>query len=340
MIEPVTLLFEDGVEVGVDVEDGQTVLDAALDQGLNLVHQCRSGSCASCICTIIEGEAESVPGRAAALLKSEAAAGMRLSCSLMARGGLVLRFPYPYDLTQGPAPIVTGARVEGAERLSSAVWLVSLDAEEALGLQAGQYVRLRVPGTMAWRSYSVASQPSDEPRIDLLVKERAGGTMSAYLLDQAKRGDETEVEGPFGGFVLREHGGPFLFIAGGTGLAPVVPLLDDIRERMTRKPPVTVCFACSYEEELFYLDELELREHWMPNLTVLAGVSRPNEAWRGPVGNPLQLVDEASVTPDTLVYVCGAPGLVDGAQERLAALGVDPANIVSEQYLAEQAEVP
>jgi len=327
------LHFEDGVQHEVDVAPGQTLLDAALAAGLNLAHQCRSGSCAACICTLMAGEADNVPGRASALLRSEIEAGMRLACSLLPQADVSVRFAYGSRLAEGEAALSCDAVMAGLRQLSSDVWEVSIQPEEHLGALPGQYLRLQVPGTQTWRSYSIASGPDSPDRLSLVVKIHPQGVMGRYLLERAREGDACRVEGPFGAFTLGNCKGPHVFIAGGTGLGPILPMIDQLRERPGRTPHTVVAFACSREESLFHLDELSLRQDWMARLDVRVGVSRPSPAWQGLAGNPLSLLEDAAFTPDCIVYVCGAPGLIEATRERCQSLGIPPDRIRAEQYL-------
>ena len=328
------LHFEDGVQRELDVAPGQTLLDAALAQGIRLAHQCRSGSCASCICTVVSGSASTISGRASALLASEFASGMRLACSLLPESDLAVRFEYGSTIAEGAPALQCEATVSGVKQLSADVWELSVDPAAALQALPGQYLRLRVPGTDTWRSYSISSGPESQERLSMVVKIHPQGVMGSYLPERAREGDGCSVEGPYGAFTLGNWKGPHVFIAGSTGLGPILPLIDQLRTRSGRTPDALLAFACSREESLFHLDEIALRQDWMARLRVRIGVSRPGPSWTGLTGNPLALLEDAAFTPDSIVYVCGAPGLVDATRERCTALGIPPERIRAEQYLA------
>lgn len=329
-----SLRFDDGKILSVPITAGDVVLDAALAGGVNLVHQCRSGSCATCICTIVSGDFETVTGRASALLKSEIAAGMRLSCSLIAMGDALIELPYPSSLVDGETPSVGGAEIRDCKQVSSTVWQLALLPRERLSFRPGQYLRVKVPGTEAWRSYSIASDPK-EREVRLVIKEREHGLMSKAL-PRLKAGDTLDMQGPFGAFLLGKVTGPQIFIAGGTGLGPMIPMIDELRLRPGRAQPTILSFACSHESELFLLEELELRQYWMQLLDLRVGVSRPSPEWTGLRGNPLALVSDDELRAAAAIYVCGAPGLVEATRERCAALGIEPGHIRAEQFTAEE----
>ena len=313
---------------------GDVVLDAALAAGINLAHQCRSGSCATCVGKVVSGETETVAGRAPALLSSEIAAGMRLCCSLIACGDVTVELPYASTFTLADQASSTAGEVLECLPLSASVWKLVLKPDPSFDFQPGQYLRLQVPGTDAWRSYSIASSRDATGRIELVIKKHPGGAMGEYLT-RARPGDAIDVEGPFGAFLLSQAKGPTVFIAGGTGLGPILPMLDQLRLRGGRAHPVTLAFSCSQAEDLFLLDELELREYWMPLLDLRVGVSRSTAEWEGLRGNPLALVDDESLLAAAAIHVCGSPGLVEATRQRCARLAIDPAKIRSEQFILE-----
>jgi len=334
----VILRFEDGVEKRITVNADEFVLDAALRQDIPLVHQCRSGSCSTCIAELIEGDVTMDRARAISLIPSEIEQGMRLLCSSRAGADSVVRLEYPSNLLDAPGPEFFMATVDDAEMVSDTVVRLALKAprEVDFSFQSGQYIRMKVPGTELWRSYSMASLPRDLPRMEFLVRLLPGGLMSEYLTKQCEPGDEIEVEGPLGAFILRESSAPHIFVAGGTGLAPIMSMLEAIRRRSGVKPPMMLSFGCASDAQFFYREEIELRESWMPSLRLKLCADRVEDAACGLAqGNPVQMLTAADVTdPETVGYLCGPPPMIDAARRRLIDLGVRPEHIYAEQFVA------
>jgi ferredoxin-NADP reductase/ferredoxin len=345
---PVTLRFEDGVEKRIVVAPGEFVLDAAIRQGVPLVYQCRSGICSTCVATLIEGAVEPASGRAIGLLTSEIAEGRRLLCVSHAHVASLIREHYPStliypdgsahdDATLGE-PAIFHARTAAVEWPAATVGKLAIELEDGAGFdfQSGQYVRIRVPGTDQWRSYSMASTQRELPRLEFLVRIIAGGAMSEYLRMRARVGDAFEIEGPRGAFVLRQHRGPQIFVAGGTGLAPVLSILDALRRRSGPRPPMLLSFGCSSEEDFFYRDEIELRQWWMPEVRVRLSGGRDASAASGLLrGNPVEALDaEHIVDAGTVAYLCGPPAMIEAARQRLVKLGVNPERIYAERFVA------
>jgi benzoate/toluate 1,2-dioxygenase reductase subunit len=334
----VHLRFRDGIERTIAAAPGEAVLAAAIRAGVPLVHQCESGSCGTCIARLTEGTTETLPGRALALLAGEIRDGFRLTCSIAAASDCAFQFDYPSALLDGARPMVLSAVVAALDWVAPSVAQLDLelDPDAEFAFESGQYVRVRVPGTDAWRSYSMATTPKELPRLRLLVRHIPGGAMSEWLRGGCAPGQPVEIEGPMGSFGLSPVKGPHIMVAGGTGLAPLLAMLDTLRLRPGPKPPVVLCFGCNTADDLFYLDELELRTFWMPTLTArIALMERPAAGFDGKIGTVVSLLEDADCArPGTSAYLCGPPAMIEAARRRLMDAGLAPAAIHAEQFRA------
>jgi ferredoxin-NADP reductase/ferredoxin len=338
----VTLHFEDGEERRIEVEHEEFVLDAALRQGVRLVHQCRSGSCSTCIAQLITGNMEMAPDRASSLLAREAVEGKRLLCSSYALSDSSVRLHYPASLIYGTGQWTLAAAVGAVQWLSPTVAKLTLELPQSseFTFQSGQYVRLRVPGDAEWRSYSMVSTPRELPRLDFLVRILSGGLFSEYLRSYCHTGDEIIIHGPMGAFILHPGRAPQIFIAGGTGLAPIIAMLDEIRYRPGPRPQMLLSFGCASEQQFFYRDEIELRQWWMPELRVILSADHVVSADSGLLGGtPLAALEQERIKdPQTAAYLCGPPPMIEAARRRLIEMGVRPERIYAEQFVASAIE--
>jgi benzoate/toluate 1,2-dioxygenase reductase subunit len=334
----VILRVEDGVEKQIIVNADEFVLDSALRQNVPLVHQCRSGSCSTCIAELIEGDISMDKARGSSLIPAEIEQGMRLLCSARALANSVVRLEYPSNLLDSPGPELFIATVADVELVSDTVVRLALKAPRGVdfSFQSGQYIRMKVPGSEHWRSYSMASLPRDLPRLEFLVRIIPNGVMSDYLTQRCEADDEIEVEGPLGAFILRESEAPHIFVAGGTGLAPIMSMLEAIRRRPGAKPPMLLSFGCASDAQFFYRDEVELRESWMPSLRLKLCADRVEDPASGLAqANPVQMLTQDDVTDaETVGYLCGPPPMIEAARRRLIELGVKPEHIYAEQFVA------
>jgi ferredoxin-NADP reductase/ferredoxin len=336
------LHFEDGVEQRIEVEREEFVLDAALRQAVPLVHQCRSGSCSTCVAQLIAGDIVMAPGRATSLLAAEAAEGKRLLCSSYARADSEVRLHYPAALIYGTELRTMPAAVIALEWPSPSVAKLSLELPEdsEFSFRSGQYVRIKVPGAAEWRSYSVASTPRELPRMDFLIRILNGGMVSEYLRSGCRLGDEITIEGPMGAFILHPGRAPQIFIAGGTGLAPIIGMLDEIRYRPGPRPQMLLSFGCANEQQFFYRDEIELRQWWMPELRVILSAEHVDNADSGLLrGTAVAVLEHERITdPQTAAYLCGPPPMIEAARRRLMEMGIAPEHIYAEQFVASAIE--
>ena len=304
-----------------------------------MLHQCKSGTCSSCLATLIEGKAERLAGTSSTLLASEREQGHRLLCVTEALSDC--RFNLAYDSATGAIrPVDVHAFVNAVDRIASDVMRLELELAEGawLDFRPGQFIQVKVPGTGAMRSYSIATTPAQLPRIELLIRLLPGGAMSDWLLDRAGADDVLEISGPYGAFFLKEGiKAPHIMIAGGTGLAPMLSMIDTIRARPGRKPPMLLSFGCQTGEGLFHRDAIDLRAHWLPSLDVRLSVDRGPAPDGARVGNPVEIVGgDAPLDPASIAYLCGPPGMVRAAREHLERLGVASDNIHAEQFVATQ----
>jgi benzoate/toluate 1,2-dioxygenase reductase subunit len=328
--------FNDGVETPLSVPSGQTILEAGLTAGVPLLYQCRSGSCSSCMARLVSGDAQMRPGVSSTLLSSEAREGYRLLCQTEAQSACAFDLNYDSKLASG-GPKKAHAFIDGIEKMAENVVRLSLELAEGqwLDFKPGQFMQITVPGIGVIRSYSPASTPAQLPKLQFLIRLLPGGAMSTYLTEQAQVDDVIELSGPNGRFFLRENiRAPHIFVAGGTGLAPILSMIDQLRTQPGRKSPLLLSFGCATPDMLFGLDDLALRLQWMPHLSARISVDR-EATGNLHSGNPVQALRPDDITdPNTVAYVCGPPMMIEAARSQLLAFGIDPENLFSEQFVA------
>ncbi|WP_172152926.1 ring-hydroxylating dioxygenase ferredoxin reductase family protein [Pseudomonas tumuqii] len=332
----VTLNFADGVSRSFSVAADTSILDAALAADVPLLYQCRSGSCSSCIAQLAEGEANTRPGASSTLLASEYAAGQRLLCLCQAQSDCTFELGYGSEVGSSQAR-EAHAFVDSVERIASNVMRLTLELADGdwLEFRPGQFMQIEVPDYGVLRSYSPSSTAVDLPKLQFLIRLLPGGAMSSYLEEQAASDEVLTLSGPYGAFFLREEKrrAPHIFVAGGTGLAPILSMIDALRQGSGRKPPMLLSFGCAVPDALFCLDDIELRQQWLPSLEARICVDREPRAGLHH-GSPVSALREGDVSADTVAYLCGPQPMIDAATARLIELGADPANIFAEQFVA------
>jgi CDP-4-dehydro-6-deoxyglucose reductase len=203
----------------------------------------------------------------------------------------------------------------------------------AFTFTAGQFISLHLEhnGSDDVRAYSLASAPSADNRFDLCLNRVPGGPFSNYLCDLAP-GAQIEFEGPFGFFVPREPLRDSVFIATGTGIAPIRGMLQAILRRRTSQE-FWLVFGVRYPETILYREEFEALGAQCPNFHFWPTLSRASAAWPGRRGYVQEHVEAlVKERPQLDAYICGLKAMVDDMRRRLKAQGLERKQIRYEKY--------
>ena len=202
--------------------------------------------------------------------------------------------------------------------------------------QAGQHVSFplqTLEGKPGSRAYSVASEPARGEELVLLVRMLKDGTGSRFI-NGLRGGDEVAFRGPLGRFLLcGERTKPLLFVAHGTGIAPLRSMIREllIAERSPR--PMTLYFGVRGDEDIFYFDEFRRLESRCPNFRFVPTLSRPRETWAGERGRvtqvlPVQIPDARRYD----AYLCGSGEMIAQVRKLLLDRGIDPEHVHQEKF--------
>jgi CDP-4-dehydro-6-deoxyglucose reductase, E3 len=316
-----------------EVAAGQTVLDAALEAGLDVPHRCKGGNCGACRARLVEGEVEYPNGRPLGLADAESSDGLILLCQAHARGDLCLESlepGTPDDVRVKRLP----CRVERVERLAHDVMglYLRLPAAESFDFKPGQYIDVMLSKGRR-RSFSIASPPHDARPLELHVRRAPGGEFTEQVFDEQIRGSLLTLEGPLGNFCYRDaSSAPMLLLGGGTGLAPLKSILRHVLENGLKRQ-MTLYWGVTTERDLYahaFLEEMARRD---ARLRYVAVLSEPSPAWRGRRG----LVHEAVLADiDALdryeTYASGPPGMIEAVRRDFTARGVAASRIFFDSF--------
>lgn len=335
MSHQVTVRFSDGETRVFPTNGDQPILTAARGAGVNLVSQCEVGTCSTCVGVVACGDTHMDASRPLGISAQEIERGYRLLCQTRVLTDAVLDVEYPSALLDAHPSTRFRGKIVGLDWVAPSVVQLTLQLPKTLrfGFTAGQYCRLQVPGTDEWRSYSMANGEHEKSKLTFLIRILPDGVMSNYLRDAAKPGDVLEMEGPKGGFVLTPEYRPHILMAGGTGLAPMLSMLSRLRMVRPAVPPILLLFGCTNVDQLFHLEELAARASLLPSLDVRTMLVDNTGAPHVPVGNPVSALTADDIAPDSVAYLCGPPGMLRAAEEKLLTLGLGRHDIRMEQFL-------
>ena len=296
------------------VEPGEAILEAALRQGFTLPYGCRNGACGSCKGKIISGSFEYGVYQEGALSEDEKAEGKALFCQSKPSGDLIIE---AREVTAaGEIPVRTlPCRVQKIEKRAPdvAVLYLKLPTHERLQFLAGQYIDILMKDGKR-RSFSMANPPHDDEHLQLHIRNYLGGNFSNYVFTDLKEKAILRFQGPFGTFFLREDSDkPIVFMAGGTGFAPIKAIIEHAFFKQMDRQMVLYWGVRS----LVDLYMAELASQWQAehdNFTFIPVLSEPQagDNWGGRTGFVHQaILDDFDDLSGFQIYACGAPLMVE-----------------------------
>jgi len=334
-LEPVGIEFE--------VDEEETVLRAAFRQGLQLMHGCKEGQCSACKSFLLDGEVDLDRYSTFALPDFEEQEGWTLLCRAHALTDLEVELiNYDEEMLKAGLPLVEArARVIAVDELTHDIRRLELELIEPAELEfhPGQYVDIGIPGSDGHhRSFSMANLPSDNGRLEFMVKLYPDGRFSGLLgSGEIGPGTELELTGPYGVFTLRDQSPRRLvFIGGGAGMAPILCLLRSLQARGIERDAVYY-YGARTEQDLFHREELEALASALPSFRYVPALSHAD--WDGEAGMITDVVERLEEDlKDVDAYVCGPPPMVEAAQGLLIAKGVPESRIYFDKFTTTETE--
>lgn len=331
----IALQFEDGVTRFISCNPNEKLSDAAYRQKVNIPLDCRDGACGTCRGHCESGQYDMSPDSYIedALDDKDAAAGYVLACQMRPTSDCVVRIPATAAACKTGVADFPG-KIAAVEHLSASTirFSVALDAPDQLDFLPGQYVNVSVPGAGQTRSYSFSSAPG-AAHASFVVRNVPNGLMSTYLGTQARPGQPISFSGPYGSFYLRPVRRPLLMLAGGTGIAPFLSMLDVLAAQGFNQP-VRLVYAVTNDHDLVGIDQLERIAMNHPQFQYVTTVAAASSS------HPRKGYATAHVEPgwmhggDVDVYLCGPAPMVEAVRDWLDGTGIKPASFHFEKFSA------
>jgi propane monooxygenase reductase subunit len=329
------------VDIEIDVNEDETVLNAAFRQGVSLTHGCREGQCGACKSFLLDGDLEMQKYSTFALPEYESDEGYVLLCrSHIYSDAEIELINYDEDILRLGIPIETfQTTIVAIEALTHDIRRLVLkmsDAEKGMRFNSGQYAAIRVPDTAEYRAYSMANTPRVKGQLEFIIKVFPAGRFSGLLDGGFTIGQELEVKGPYGVFLLREKNEcDIVCIGGGSGMAPLYSLLTNMAERGIRRK-ATFFYGARKRKDLFYLEQMRNLEETLPAFQFIPALSMATEedAWDGETGLITDVLDRrlAEHQRETQAYLCGPPLMIDAAIPVLIRKGISEDRIFYDKF--------
>jgi propane monooxygenase reductase subunit len=326
------------VGIEIEVREDQTILRAAFEQGIMLMHGCKEGQCASCKSFLLDGDDLELDRYSTfALPDYEREEGYTLLCRAHAYEDVTIELlNYDEEMIRSGLPVTTAvAEVAAIEPVTHDLRrLVLRLAPEALKFFPGQYVDITIPGTAETRSFSMANTSCRDGHLEFVIKVYPDGRFSRYLDTRLAVGDRLELTGPYGVFTLRDSGADLLFVGGGAGIAPILSLLRSMAERGLQRR-ATFFYGARSRRDLCFEPELRALEGTLPGFRYVPALSEPapGEHWDGETGLITDVAGRlARDARGAHAYVCGPPPMVEAALPVLISLGIDEKHIYYDKF--------
>jgi CDP-4-dehydro-6-deoxyglucose reductase len=340
------VLVEKGVRISVSKANrsfsaapNQSVLDAALDAGLNLPHSCKSGACGACRARLLTGEVDYPNGPPLGLTAVESSEGLILLCQAHAGTDLSLEL---FDVSLADQALIKRlpCRIDRVEQWSQDVMgmFVRLPAAERFDFLPGQYIDFLLPGGRR-RSFSIASPPHDSRLLELHVRRVSGGEFTEPLFSEPLRGGLLTMQGPFGHFVYRSpeprsraNDAPMLLLGGGTGLAPLKSILRHVIENGLDRE-MTLYWGVRDERDLYARVALEQMARRAANFRWVPVLSDAAPGWAGRRGWVHEAVlGDIEQLARYEVYASGPPAMIEAVRREFALRGVPPTRLLFDSF--------
>ena len=329
------------VGIEIEVDEDKTILRAAAEQGIMLMHGCKEGQCSSCKSFILDGDdIEYERYSTFALPDFEKEEGFTLLCRAHPYEDLTIELlNYDEEMIHSGLPIEEAVvEVVSNENVTHDMrhLVVRLIEPASIKFFPGQYVDFHVPGTEETRSFSMANISSLESgQLEFVIKVYPNGLFSEFLDTEVKPGDRLDITGPFGVFTLRDApDSDLVFVGGGAGMAPIMALLRSMASRGIQRK-ATYYYGARRRRDLCFEEELRQLERMLPSFRYVPALSEPGDdaGWDGEVGlitDVLRRAENNLARADA--YVCGPPPMVEAALELLPRLGVAEKRVFYDKF--------
>ena len=333
----------------LEVSRDETLLNAALEQGLDWPHNCKFGSCGECKCRLVKGKIKPMVDFSEALTKQELADDYILACQSRLTMDCDIEVELG-DLIRVPAR-TCNAKVKATQMLTSDIMSLTIGTDSDIpegkdrpGL-AGMWAELSIPGLERPRSYSFANAPQNENKNEFtfFIRKVPGGKFTEWLFSDDRDPDEcVTINGPFGTFYLREKETPIVCIAGGSGLAPIKAILEGgVNDQIKRD--VIFLFGARTQADLYSLKEIEdIKNNWNKDSSFqfipVLNMEPEDSDWKGARGMVTDYFEQEVIPKQNLdingwqAYLCGPPPMVDAAGVCLTKNGISEDEIFYDKF--------
>lgn len=322
----------------INVKGGNSLLSSLTEKQIFLPSACGGrGTCGACKCKVLSGGGPLLPTERPLLSASELKEGnIRLACQVKVKNEINIEIP---------ASIFNIRRFEAtvAEIIDYTYdikgILFKLAEGETIDFLAGQYVQLETAPyaqikQKVSRAYSISSKPELQNALQLIIRYVPEGICTTWVHQHLKPGDKVYFTGPYGDFFLRDTDADIIYVAGGSGKAPIKSMLEHLAETGCNRK-MTYFFGARTKKDLYLTDEMTAFEKVFPDFSYVPVLSAPEPGcdWNGKTGFVMPYFKEVIRDPkNTEAYLCGSPGMINAVTKALMENGIPKEKIYYDSF--------
>ncbi|HDL8431078.1 CDP-6-deoxy-delta-3,4-glucoseen reductase [Yersinia enterocolitica] len=311
-----------------DASETATILDSALENNINIEYSCKDGTCGSCKAKLISGEIEQSEN--SALTNEDISNGFILTCCSKPKTNIEINVNYYPELSHIKKKTYP-CKLDNIEIIGSDIAVLSLRLPPTAKIEylAGQFIDLIINGQR--RSYSIANAPGGN--IELHIRKVSNGIFSQIIFNELKLQQLLRIEGPQGTFFVRDNDRPLIFLAGGTGFAPVKAMVEELINKNDQRP-IHIYWGMP-QGRLFYSDIVNKWSVEYPNIQYVPVVSEEDSSWHGQTGFVHQaVINDFPDLSNFSVYACGSLAMISAAHQEFVEYGLAEDQFFSDAFVS------
>lgn len=319
------------------VDGGKSLLECLTSEQIFIPSACGGrGTCGYCKCKVNSGAGPLLPTETPFLSKAELDSNVRLSCQVKVKSDISIRIPDELLSVRQFETVCTDI-IDLTHDTKQFTFQMKEPAE--INFIPGQYVQLlcpEYPGNKeeVYRAYSISSDPADKKNIELVIRKVPGGICTTYCFEHLKVTDTIYLNGPYGEFRLLDTQAPMIFIAGGSGMAPIKCLLHQMKNTSSKRQ-CKYFFGSNTVDDQFYGELMHEFEKSLADFKYVPVVANPPQdgKWTGETGLVTEAVMRAyKDLSGHEAYLCGSPGMIDASIKVLRSMGLPENKIFYDKF--------
>mgnify|MGYP003386673451 CR=1 FL=1 len=325
MTNPKKIVVE-GTDVEFPVEKGDTILRAALRNGIGLPYDCNSGGCGSCQFELINGEIKDLWPEAKGISERARRRGRHLACQSRPDGDCTIKVQIERQYEPIVSPRRQTLRYVSCTQITHNMAELTFKGDLPADFLVGQYILLDIPTVKGSRAYSMSNLPNEQGEWRFIAKRIPGGAATSFLFEHLVSGQKIEIDGPYGMSYLRENSPrDIILIGGGSGISPLISIMRQASISATASQKKMLLFYGGREPQDLCANKLvsaypslAQRVSVVEAISDTDGLNRPEGTESGFIHDVVRQNKKVQINPLNYdYYFCGPPAMISAVNKML-----------------------